>query len=168
MSTTDTILMIGEGKFELIRCGTIPDVSAEANMWLAEYLKAGGDYAKIREGLRHFGVTHMLFNGGQLRGLQQLVAAGVPAAALADPRNLRTHPQLAARGFYEEQDHPVVGRHPISTLPYRFASVKQWLRTPSPTLGQHNREVFAEIGRSPEQLDALEAAGLIGQTPKGV
>jgi crotonobetainyl-CoA:carnitine CoA-transferase CaiB-like acyl-CoA transferase len=100
--------------------------------------------------------------------VSELVRAGVPAAALADPRALRDHPQLGARGFYESLEHPVVGRHPFSTLPYRFAGVKQWLRRPAPTLGEHNREVFAELGRSVEEIDALEAAGVIGRLPKGV
>ena len=39
-----------------------------------------------------------------------LVAEGVPAAAGRDPRVLSRHPQFVARGFYEEVDHPSLGR----------------------------------------------------------
>ena len=39
-----------------------------------------------------------------------LVAHGVPAGARARPARRVDHPQLHARGFYEEIDHPVVGR----------------------------------------------------------
>jgi crotonobetainyl-CoA:carnitine CoA-transferase CaiB-like acyl-CoA transferase len=100
--------------------------------------------------------------------LEELRAAGVPAAAVADPREASRHPQMAARGFYEEFDHPVVGRHPVPTLPFRFASVTRWLRAPAPTLGQHNREVLGGLlGLSAAELDQLEAEGVIGTSLAG-
>ena len=102
------------------------------------------------------------------RCVAELIEAGVPAAALADPRALHDHPQLQARGFFEPFDHPVVGVHPIMTLPYRFASLKRWLRTPAPTLGEHNRSVLGELGRTQDELDALEARGVIGTRPEGI
>jgi crotonobetainyl-CoA:carnitine CoA-transferase CaiB-like acyl-CoA transferase len=47
---------------------------------------------------------------------KSLVQFGVPAADLADGRVGSTHPQLAARGFFESLDHPIVGRRfPSST-----------------------------------------------------
>lgn len=100
--------------------------------------------------------------------LPDLLAALVPAAALADPRGMRTHPQLTARGFYEEIDHPVVGTAPTATLPYRYASVDRWLCTAAPTLGQHNREVLSALGCTAEEIDLLEADGIIGERPEGV
>jgi crotonobetainyl-CoA:carnitine CoA-transferase CaiB-like acyl-CoA transferase len=99
--------------------------------------------------------------------IDELLAAGIPAAALADPRAMTEHPQLRDRGFFESVDHPVVGRHPIATLPYRFASIEQWIRTPAPTLGQHTRSVLEELGHDSKEIDALEADGIIGERPKG-
>jgi crotonobetainyl-CoA:carnitine CoA-transferase CaiB-like acyl-CoA transferase len=55
---------------------------------------------------------------------------------------------------------------PLPTLPYRFASIPRWLRTPAPTLGQHNGEVLRTmLGLSPEELRSLEAEGVIGTRP---
>ncbi len=98
-----------------------------------------------------------------------LVAHGVPAAVGRDPRSMYDHPQLRARGFYEAIDHPVVGRLATPTLPFRFASVDHWLRTPAPTLGQHNHEILVgELGVDEATYAALEAAQVIGTRPKGL
>jgi crotonobetainyl-CoA:carnitine CoA-transferase CaiB-like acyl-CoA transferase len=98
-----------------------------------------------------------------------LLAKGIPAGAVVDPRTAPTHPQLRARGFYEPLEHPVVGSHPLCTVPFRYVSARSWLRRPAPTLGQHNREILAELlGLSAEKLDALEAREVIGNRPRGV
>jgi crotonobetainyl-CoA:carnitine CoA-transferase CaiB-like acyl-CoA transferase len=98
----------------------------------------------------------------------ELVAAGIPAAAVLDPRAAHLHPQLAARGFFEEVVHPEVGTHATPAVPFRYDSVQRWIRRPAPTLGQHSREVLAELlGLSDGELDALEAARVIGTRPEG-
>ncbi len=96
----------------------------------------------------------------------ELIAAGVPAAPTIDPRSLRDHPQLAARGFLEEVEHPVVGRQATMSAPFRFASVDHWLERAAPVLGQHNAEVLAELGYGPEEIEALTAEKVIGDWPE--
>jgi crotonobetainyl-CoA:carnitine CoA-transferase CaiB-like acyl-CoA transferase len=98
-----------------------------------------------------------------------LVARGVPAAVGRDPRSLYDHPQLQARAFYEQIDHPIVGPRATPTLPFRFASVDRWLRTPAPTMGQHNHEILVDdLGLDEAEYAALEAKGIIGDRPKGL
>ena len=93
----------------------------------------------------------------------------MPASALADPRLASTNPQMAARGFYEPFDHPIVGRHASPTAPFRYASVDRWLRCAAPTLGQQNREILASVLGLPDaELDALEADGVIGTVLEGI
>ena len=90
------------------------------------------------------------------------------AAPIADPRNASRNPQIAARGFYEEFEHPVVGRHPAPTVPFRYATMDRWLRRPAPTLGQHNAEILGDLlGASQAELARLEADGVIGTRPEG-
>ena len=92
-----------------------------------------------------------------------------PAASLADPRSVSQNPQMQARGFYEECPHPVVGSHLIPTLPFRYASVSRWLRTPAPTLGQHNREILGGLlGLADEEIEKLAADKVIGERPEGL
>ncbi len=107
------------------------------------------------------------------RGRAELVAElrslGIPASEVADPgRLLQTNPQLRARRYFETPDHPVAGAMPLPSLPFRYASVDRWLRTPAPTIGQHNESVLCDIlGLSPAELRALEVEGVVGNRPSG-
>jgi len=99
----------------------------------------------------------------------RLLAHGVPAATAWDPRVQSQHPQLVARGLYEECAHPIIGTHPVPGLPYRWTGVDRWVRTPTPTLGEHTREVLDRVlGVSDDELDDLEAAEVIGTRPHGM
>ena len=68
----------------------------------------------------------------------------------------------------EEVDHPVVGRHPIAGPPFRYATVDHWQRRPTPTMGEHNREVLGDLGLADAEIDQLEAEGVIGYKPTGL
>jgi crotonobetainyl-CoA:carnitine CoA-transferase CaiB-like acyl-CoA transferase len=99
-----------------------------------------------------------------------LLEAGVPAAEVVLPDRAWDNAQLRARRFLEPVDHPVVGRHDMSSVPFRLASrgTAAWLRRPAPTLGQHNREVLrGELDLDDAELDRLESDGVIGTRPAG-
>ena len=103
------------------------------------------------------------------KAVDVLVAAGVPAAPATDPRRASDHPQMRARGFFEDVPHPVVGTHPTSGLPWRATGVDRWIRRPAPTLGQHNTEILGgRLGCTDDELQALEADGIIGTRPHGL
>jgi crotonobetainyl-CoA:carnitine CoA-transferase CaiB-like acyl-CoA transferase len=97
----------------------------------------------------------------------RLVAAGVPACAVIPSREIVSNPQLRSRGLFEVETHTVTGAHEIPMLPFRFSRVDHWLRSPSPTLGQHNTEVLSEIGLAPSAIDDLRQAGIVGETLRG-
>ena len=96
-----------------------------------------------------------------------LVAAGIPAAVVVPGRDGLANAQLRHRGLFEPEDHPVTGVHELPGLPFRFSHVERWHRRPSPTLGQHNDEVLASLGLSPEDLGRLRELGVIGERLKG-
>ncbi|MBU3701437.1 MAG: CoA transferase [Acidimicrobiia bacterium] len=100
--------------------------------------------------------------------LEQLVAAGVPAARLADPRVVHAHPHFIARGFFEETPHPVVGSLPLPGMPFRMTGRGRWIDAPAPTMGQHNAEVLGGmLGLSDDEMARLTEAGVIGDRPVG-
>lgn len=107
--------------------------------------------------------------GSRERGdrVEELSAAGIPAAALRDPRAASRHPQMVARGYFEPMQHPVVGRHTVPGLPFRYGDIERWVRHAAPTLGQHNREILSELGVDDAELEALERDGVIGSRPVG-
>jgi len=71
--------------------------------------------------------------------------------------------QLAARGYWQELEHPELGRS--FRYPGAFAKVSAapltYRRRP-PTVGEHNREIYIEeLGLSEERLAGLQASGVI-------
>ena len=100
---------------------------------------------------------------GALRGV------GIAASEVASPGHiLESNPQIQARGYFETPAHPVVGPMPVPTLPFRYQGRPHWVRTPAPTLGQHNREVLEGIlGLSTEARQQLEDQGVIGHRLEG-
>lgn len=97
-----------------------------------------------------------------------LVEAGVPAAVVIPPREVIENPQLQHRRLFEPEDHPVTGTHLIAGLPFRMEPVEHWLDRPSPTLGQHTREVLEPLGYDDDALAFLAASDVIGERPLGV
>jgi crotonobetainyl-CoA:carnitine CoA-transferase CaiB-like acyl-CoA transferase len=99
--------------------------------------------------------------------VELLWSAGVPVGDVVRPREILYNPQLRHRGLFETEDHPVTGKTELPMMPFRFDTVDAWMTRPSPTLGQHNDEVLAELGVDANTRAALRAAGLIGDRPAG-
>jgi crotonobetainyl-CoA:carnitine CoA-transferase CaiB-like acyl-CoA transferase len=109
--------------------------------------------------------------GQDSRSLVEILrAAGVAAGRVISAAELLEDPQLCARGFWEEVEHPVAGRFRTTGMPFRFAGVTgPWNRRSAPLLGEHNTEVLGEIlGLDEEQLRQLEEARVIGSRPAGL
>jgi crotonobetainyl-CoA:carnitine CoA-transferase CaiB-like acyl-CoA transferase len=96
-----------------------------------------------------------------------LAGAGVPAAAVAPPRDIGSNPQLRSRSLFEVEHHRLTGDHQIPMVPFRYSRVGQWLRSPAPTLGEHNDAILAELGLSPDTIDHLRQSGIVGERPAG-
>lgn len=92
--------------------------------------------------------------------------AGVPVAKVMQPHRQAELDQLDARGFFEVVDHPVCGPARLSSVPMRLSGGPCRFHTqPAPLLGQHNRELLAELGLTDAEIAQLEADGVIGQAP---
>jgi crotonobetainyl-CoA:carnitine CoA-transferase CaiB-like acyl-CoA transferase len=96
-----------------------------------------------------------------------LVEAGIPAATVIAPRDITANPQIQFRSLFEVEHHEVTGDHEIPMVPFRYSRVDRWLGSPAPTLGQHNDEILADIGLSPEAIEQLRHAGIVGESLAG-
>ena len=84
-------------------------------------------------------------------------------APVATTREVVESEQLAARDYWQTLDHPELGRAIRYPGPFGRASETplRYRRRP-PTVGEHNREIYAgELGFTSEQLGELAAAGII-------
>jgi crotonobetainyl-CoA:carnitine CoA-transferase CaiB-like acyl-CoA transferase len=90
-----------------------------------------------------------------------LDAAGVPAAPVASIDEVLADPQTLARGMVIEQDHPLLGKIKLPNLPFRFSDCDTSPRGPAPLLGQHNREIAAELGFSASDIETMARDGVL-------
>jgi crotonobetainyl-CoA:carnitine CoA-transferase CaiB-like acyl-CoA transferase len=82
-----------------------------------------------------------------------------PASPVSTPLDLIDDPQLIARGFLKEIDHPEFGR--IRFSQGAIATVLGNQLSPAPRLGEHNAEILTQLGYSADDRQTLNAAGAI-------
>jgi crotonobetainyl-CoA:carnitine CoA-transferase CaiB-like acyl-CoA transferase len=87
--------------------------------------------------------------------------ADVPCAPVARPDELVDDPQLVARGMVERHPHPDLGEVVFHGNPLRFSESEPRARALSPALGEHNAEVFGEVGLSAADLARLGEDGVV-------
>ena len=78
------------------------------------------------------------------------------------PSELASCPQLESRDFYREVDHPVMGKLRVPSVLFNFGLTPYQMQMASPTLGQHNREIYLDgLGYSQQDLDCLRQQNVI-------
>jgi crotonobetainyl-CoA:carnitine CoA-transferase CaiB-like acyl-CoA transferase len=78
------------------------------------------------------------------------------------PEDLANCPQLEARGFYQEVDHPVMGKLKVPFKLWNMSASGPDYRRPAPLLGQHNQEVYPQLlGYAEDDVAELRERGVI-------
>ena len=88
-------------------------------------------------------------------------ARGVPCGPVRLTAEMFDDPQVRANDLIVTLDHPVVGPIRMANSPIRMGDAETGARIPSPALGQHTREVLAELGYAPAEIDHLDDAGVV-------
>jgi benzylsuccinate CoA-transferase BbsE subunit len=95
-----------------------------------------------------------LYQGAMERGIMLYPVYGA--------KEIREDPQLMARGFWNNLDHPELGE--VSFFPgspFVFLGERQNIHR-APLIGEHNRDIYcAELGISEEDFVTLKEAGVI-------
>lgn len=87
--------------------------------------------------------------------------AEVTAAPVYDIGQFLDDPHVQERGIVVEAPDEEMGEVPMHAIVPRLSGTPGRLRSPAPKVGQHNREIFARIGYSPERIAALAQQGVI-------
>jgi crotonobetainyl-CoA:carnitine CoA-transferase CaiB-like acyl-CoA transferase len=85
----------------------------------------------------------------------------VPCVAVQDISEVADSTHFNERGFFVELSHPVVGKLKYPGRPFIMSESPFQVIRPAPLLGEHNREIYAEVGYSGEDLAHLAEWGVI-------
>jgi formyl-CoA transferase len=102
--------------------------------------------------------------------IARLQAANVPAGPVRTIAEAYASPEMAARGIVSEIPHAETGSVPNIAPPFRFSRTPTVDPVVAPALGQHTKEVLAELlAYDDARLTALAQAGAFGDTrdPQG-
>jgi crotonobetainyl-CoA:carnitine CoA-transferase CaiB-like acyl-CoA transferase len=96
---------------------------------------------------------------------RHLQDAGVPAGPVQDDGDCFRCPQLAARGFFQEQTRDGLGTCRYPGMLFRWVDTPNRHRRPPVKLGQDNEYVYrALLGLSADEYGRLVACGEAGTT----
>jgi crotonobetainyl-CoA:carnitine CoA-transferase CaiB-like acyl-CoA transferase len=93
--------------------------------------------------------------------LDKLLAVGIWAGPVYSYQDLVDDPQIAHNGTFIEYDHPTEGHIKTPGFPYRFSATPPRVDRGAPLVGEHSREVLAELGLTQERITALIESGAV-------
>lgn len=93
--------------------------------------------------------------------MARMEAADVPCARAYHLHELPEHPQMQANGLFMETQHPVAGRMREPRYPANYGQTPAGRGDCAATLGQHSREILAELGYDEAAVQALFESGAI-------
>jgi crotonobetainyl-CoA:carnitine CoA-transferase CaiB-like acyl-CoA transferase len=91
--------------------------------------------------------------------LERLTAAGVPCAPVLTRNEVIRHPQVREMEILVETEHPLAGRLRQARSAARFSRTPASNRHGAPRLGEHTREILAELGYSDSEIVELTGEG---------
>lgn len=93
--------------------------------------------------------------------LSLLQQAQVAVAPIYDIPDIFNDPHFAARESFTSIEDPVLGMMRLVNVVPRFSETPGYVRTTGPALGQHNDEIYDQLGITADELAALQRDGVI-------
>lgn len=87
--------------------------------------------------------------------LERMEKAHLPAGPVNDILQMHADPQARAREMIVALDHPTAGKVETIGHPVKFSRTPAKVDHAAPLLGQHSREVLAEMGYGAARIEAL-------------
>ena len=94
--------------------------------------------------------------------IRLLQEAGVPAGTVEDAGNLANDPQLMARSFFAQIEHPTLGKTTSDNTPIKLSRTSAKIHRAAPLLGQDNEYVYQGLlGMCKEELSQYMEQGTL-------
>ena len=131
--------------------------------WIAfgEQLFSGAEpvseFERVVEIVRTFTRSHT-----KAELLQFAVEKGFLMTPITTIEEVVKSPQLESRGYWQSIEHPELGRKFLYPGPFaKFSGTPLQYRRRPPMVGEHNREIYAELGIDDAALADLAAKGIV-------
>ena len=107
-------------------------------------------------------ISAWLSNVDKDTAFETLIRNNVPSAPVRGVDEVMLDRHMHKTGMLEWYDHPEYGRMVLPNSPLRFKQAAPVQRSPSPGLGQHNREILTTLLKmTNDEVDELATAGVI-------
>jgi formyl-CoA transferase len=94
--------------------------------------------------------------------VKAILDAGIPAGPIFDLKQIAENEHIAkAREMFVTIDHPVMGEIKLNGNPIKLSDTKAEIKMASPTLGQHNEEIFFGLGYNNTDIEMFKTLGVI-------
>jgi len=157
--TRDGIVMIGANQDTVFaRLAAAMDEPALAtNPRYADHQARGANQAELDAVITRWTAT--LATADLLSLLER---HGIPSGLIYRAADMLDDPHFLAREAIVSTPHPQFGSLRMQNVAPRLSVSPSSVRTPAPSLGQHNTEIYGELlGIAPEILDGYRAHGVI-------
>lgn len=114
------------------------------------YDKRDEVWEKVNAETRRFGTEDLL---------TRMLDADIWCAEVKDIRRAAEDPQVTHMGMITSYEHPRGGTVKVVAPAVRMSETPASIERPAPLVGQHGREILAELGLSADEISSLEAAG---------
>lgn len=93
--------------------------------------------------------------------MQTLAGVEACVAPVNDFNEMKDDPQVNARGMIDSQEIPGYGAFAQLGIPIALANNPGMLRRAAPGLGEHNEEIYGEVGLSGDEVAAFASEGVL-------
>lgn len=95
--------------------------------------------------------------------VRRLDTAAVPCGPIYDVREVMDDPQVQHQELVREVPHSSLGDVTVTGFPYQFSGTPLHNRYGPPVLGEHTREILAELGYDAATIDSWCTSGVVEQ-----
>jgi crotonobetainyl-CoA:carnitine CoA-transferase CaiB-like acyl-CoA transferase len=91
--------------------------------------------------------------------MERLLAADIWCAEVKDIRTAAEDPQVKHMEMLTTYEHPKAGTVRVIAPAVKMSETPATIDRPAPMIGEHGREILAEFGVAPDEIEALVASG---------